>query len=177
MEFRQNTIGEILSSEHRAVLSAPQRYGRHYESAFQISVFLTSFLESFHESRWVFGSFLGQVKNHQMLSLFSTVRLHKVQAMLNLRQVVEAGACAAYAIANPDHNDFVDTDEHGILDTSQKLARKRYKWLDDNYPDGSQAIKDIKEQLNSTTSHANLINAYNKNAQTTRDCLLLRSLT
>lgn len=167
MEFKQSTIGEILNSEHEAVLTAPLRYGRHYDNAFQISVFLTGFLKSFHESRWVFGSFLGQVKKHQMLSLFSIVRLHKVQAMMNLRQVVEAGACAAYAIANPDHNDFVDADEHDILDPSQKLARKRYKWLDEHYPEGSQALKDIKEQLNSTTSHANLVNAYNEEARST----------
>jgi len=169
VEFRQNTIEQILNNESDAVLSAPQRYGRHYDNALRISMFLTSFLESFHQSRWVLGSFLGQVKKHQLLSLLSTVRLHKVQAMMNLRQVVEAGACAAYAIANPDHNDFVDTDEYGILDPSQKLARKRYKWLDDNYPDGSRAIRDIKEQLNKTTSHANLINAYNKDTQSARD--------
>src|SRR2546430_9857689 len=56
-------------------------------------------------------SFFAQVKKHHMLALFSTVRLHKVQALMNLRQVLEAGACAAFAIANPDHKHFVDTDE------------------------------------------------------------------
>src|SRR5580704_10820087 len=133
VEFRQNTIEQILESEYAAASSARQRYGKHYDNAQAISVYLTSFLESFDQSRWVFGSFIGEVKKHQVLSLLSAVRLHKVQAMMNLRQVVEAGACAAYAIANPDHNDFVDTDEHGILDPSQRLAKKRYKWLDENY--------------------------------------------
>jgi hypothetical protein len=169
VEFRQNTIEQILESEYAAASSARQRYGKHYDNAQAISVYLTSFLESFDQSRWVFGSFIGEVKKHQVLSLLSAVRLHKVQAMMNLRQVVEAGACAAYAIANPDHNDFVDTDEHGILDPSQRLARKRYKWLDENYPDGSKAIKDIKEELNKTTSHANLINAYSSGAWTAED--------
>lgn len=66
--------------------------------------------------------------------------------MMNLRQVLEAGACAAFAIANPDHEHFVDTDEHGILDPSQKLARKRYAWLKQHYPAGSDAIEDIKNK-------------------------------
>jgi hypothetical protein len=169
VEFKQNTIEQILESEYAAISSALERYGKHYDNALAISVYLTSFLESFDQSRWVFGSFMGEVKKHQLLSLFSTIRLHKVQAMMNLRQVVEAGACAAYAIANPDHNDFVDTDEHGILDPSQRLARKRYKWLDEHYPDGSKAIKDIKEELNKTTSHANLINAYSSGAWAAED--------
>jgi hypothetical protein len=169
VEFRQNTIEQILESEYAAASSARHRYGKHYDNAQAISVFLTSFLESFDQSRWVFGSFIGEVKKHQVLSLLSAVRLHKVQAMMKLRQVVEAGACAAYAIANPDHNDFVDTDEHGMLDPSQRLARKRYKWLGENYPDGSKAIKDIKEELNKTTSHANLINAYSSGAWTAED--------
>jgi hypothetical protein len=104
--------------------------------------------------------------NHQ---IWSNLSQRDKPPMMNLRQVVEAGACAAYAIANPDHTDFVDTDEQGILDPSQKLARKRYTWLDEHYPEGSQALKDIKEQLNSTTSHANLINAYNNEAPSTPD--------
>jgi hypothetical protein len=84
-----------------------------------------------------------------------------VQSMLDLRQALEAGACAAFAIANPDHTQFVDTDEYGILDPSQKLARKRYVWLDQNYPAGSTAIKEMKEQINTTTAHANLISTQN----------------
>jgi hypothetical protein len=36
-----------------------------------------------------------------MLALLSTLRLHKVQSMMNLRQVLESGASAAFAIANP----------------------------------------------------------------------------
>jgi len=81
--------------------------------------------------------------------------------MMNLRQVLEAGACAAFAIANPDHKHFVDTDEHGILDPSPKLARKRYSWLKQNYPAGSDAIENIKKHINETGAHANLVNAQN----------------
>jgi hypothetical protein len=38
-----------------------------------------------------------------------------VQAMMNLRQVLEAGATAAFAIANPAQEHFAETDEQGLL--------------------------------------------------------------
>jgi hypothetical protein len=161
MEFKENTIEQILDSEHEAVLASLQRYGLYYESAFACSIFLTQFLKSVDPDRLIFASFLSQIKKHHTLALFSAVRLHKVQSMMNLRQVMEAGACAAYAIVNPDHSHFVDTDEYGILDPSQKLAAKRYKWLKRNYSDGSNAIEDTKKQINATAAHANLISTHN----------------
>ena len=63
-----------------------------------------------------------------MLAFLSALRLHHVQAMMNLRQVLEAGAAAAYCIANPKVEDFVDIDEFGIMDPSKELTNKRYRW-------------------------------------------------
>jgi hypothetical protein len=159
MDVRQNTIGQMLDSEREMVLTAPQRYGEYYDHALLCSVFLSQFLKSIDADRYVAGSFLAQVKKHHTLALFSTVRLHKVQALMNLRQVLEAGACAAFAIANPDHKHFVDTDGYGILDPSQKLATRRYAWLKQNYRAGSDAIEGLKKQINAEAAHANLITA------------------
>lgn len=55
---------------------------------------------------------------------------------------------------------FVDADESGIFDPSQKLAKKRYNWLAENYPDGSTKIEKIKKQINTSAAHANLISAH-----------------
>jgi hypothetical protein len=52
-------------------------------------------------SRHVRPPFCLAEKTH-MLALFSALRLHKVQAMMNLRQTLEAGAAAAFAIAEPE---------------------------------------------------------------------------
>lgn len=60
---------------------------------------------------------------------------------MNLRQVLEAGTCAAYAIAHIDPEVFADIDEEGLLDASKELAKKRYKWLEKNLKSGSDAIK------------------------------------
>ena len=97
------------------------------------------------------------MKKQQFLAFLSALRLHNVQAMMNLRQVLEAGAAAAYAIANPNVEDFVDIDEFGIMDPSTKLLGKRYKWLGEQYPVASNWIKETKDEINANSAHANII--------------------
>jgi hypothetical protein len=162
MQFPQQTIQQIVDSEREMVLTASQRFGKYYDTTLVCVVFATQFLRSIDPDRWVFAGFQALAKRHLTLALFSTVRLHKEQAMMDLRQALEAGACAAFAIANPDHAHFVDTDKFGVLDPSQKLVSKRYKWLDANYPNASKAIRERKDQINSSNSHANLIGAYGR---------------
>jgi len=109
----------------------------------------------------IFVRFLSQVKKHHTLALLSALRLHKIQAMMNLRQTVEAGACAAYALANPNPDDFATTTELGILDSSQALAKKRYRWLNQNFREASDYLRTFKQNINSSTAHANI--AYTTN--------------
>ena len=161
MQFKQSTIPEIMDSERAMVLTAPDRYGQYYDSAFAGAMLLAHFVKSIDARLFIFGAFLSRVKKHHILALFSAVRLHKVQSMMNLRQVLEAGACAAYAISNSDPKDFVDVDKHGLLDPSKKLTAKRYKWLDQNFRAGSDAIREMKDQINTSTAHANLLNTHN----------------
>jgi len=158
-QFPQWTIGEIIDSEREMVLSAPPRYGKYYDTALQCSVLFSRFVKDVNRDRWIFISFLSEAKKHHTLALFSAVRLHKVQAMMNLRQALEAGAAAAFAIANPEHDHFVVADEYGILDPVP--AGKRYAWLDRNYPDASADIKEAKDQINAVEAHANLITTQN----------------
>lgn len=103
--------------------------------------------------------FLSQVKKHHTLALLSFVRLHHVQGLLDLRWTLEAGASAAYAIANTNPEDFVDVDTNGLLDPSQRLASRRYKWLENNYKEVSDFIKELKDEINKYAAHANIIQA------------------
>ena len=77
--------------------------------------------------------------------------------MMNLRQVLEGGACAAYAIANTVPGDFADTDENGILNPSKELTKKRYDWLSKHFPTGSTDIRNMKQTINDSAAHANII--------------------
>jgi hypothetical protein len=107
----------------------------------------------------MFARFFALMKKHHMLALLSILRLHKVQAMMNLRQVLEAGAAAAFAIANPEQHHFAETDEQGLLDPLQELTKKRYKCLHEHYRSKSDWIKSTKERINMSTAHANIVSS------------------
>jgi len=70
---------------------------------------------------------------------------------------VEAGAASAFAIANAETHHFVDIDALGIMDPSQRLTKKRYKWLAQNYPIKSDWITSTKDKINNWVAHANII--------------------
>lgn len=142
------------------VLKGAERYGEYFVNAADFNHLLNEFLVSINLDRFIFAAFLSQIKKHYMLAFFSTVRLHHTQAMMNMRQVLEAGACAAYAIANTNPEDFADIDDQGIINPSDNLTTKRYQWLKTNYKNGSDAIKNMKDSINSSTAHSNIIYAH-----------------
>ncbi len=159
MAFPQSTLEEIVESERLMVLTANERYRNYYGHARECSIFLSGSVTSVDHDRMMFGRFFSLMKKHHMLALLSIVRLHKVQAMMDLRQVLEAGAAAAFAIANPELHHFADADEQGLLDPSQALTKQRHQWLDQNYRQKSDWIKGKKEQINLSTAHANIVSS------------------
>ncbi|HCM45352.1 MAG TPA: hypothetical protein DIS54_00745 [Candidatus Veblenbacteria bacterium] len=160
MEFKQATIGDIIESESQMVLYGAERFGDYFINASEFNHLLQQFIKSIDPDRFIFAMFLAQIRKHHLLALFSAIRLHHIQAMMNLRQVLEAGSCAAYAIANPDREGFADIDDKGIIDPTQELTNKRYKWLEDNFKKGSDAIKNMKGTINNSAAHSNIVYAH-----------------
>lgn len=161
MEFKQETFDEIIESERQMILTGAERYGAYFANAFAFNDLLQNFIKSLNPDRFIFVMFLAQIRKHMTLAFFSVLRLHHLQAMMDLRQVLEATACAAYSIANPDVSGFADIDADGIADPSQELTKKRYKWLEDNFKQGSDAIKNMKTAINQSSAHSNIVYAYN----------------
>jgi hypothetical protein len=160
MAYSQSTLEAIVESERSMFFDGEARYGRHFKHARAATVYLSlCVVRVDHDRSDTFGRLFSLMKKQHMLAFLSALRLHKVQAMLNLRQVLEAGAGAAYAIANPNVQGFADIDAFGIMDPSKKLAIKRYRWLDKYYPDRSKWIADTKGRINEQTAHANIVSA------------------
>jgi hypothetical protein len=159
MEFAQSTLDEIIESEGKMPLLARERYGQFYTNAVACSVLLSTCVVEFDHTRMMFGRFLALTKKHHMLAVLSTVRLHRAQAAMNLRQVLEAGAAAAFAIANPEVRHFAEMDDQGILVLPRKLADNRYKWLSQNYPEKSEWIKAAKTRINGNAAHASVLSS------------------
>ena len=55
---------------------------------------------------------------------------------------------------------FADIDDKGIIDPTQELTNKRYKWLEDNFKKGSDAIKNMKGTINNSAAHSNIVYAH-----------------
>jgi hypothetical protein len=160
MDVEQTILADIIENERAMALGAEARYGEFFVNATAFMGLFASFLKSVNHDRYIFAMFLAQVRKHYTLAILSAVRLHHTQALMDLRQVLEAGACAAYAMANIDPGDFADVDEAGLLNPSQELTGKRYKWLKEKFPDGSQGIKGMKDAINTSSSHANIVSAH-----------------
>jgi hypothetical protein len=154
MDFAQSTLEEIADSELRMVLAAKERFGTHYVNARAASVFLSRCIVGIDHDRMIFARYFALLKKYHMLALLSAVRLHKVQAM---RQVLEPGAAAAFAIANPENEHFFEIDKNNIIASDQKLTVKRYRWLELNFKAGSDAIKAKKDLINNQQAHANIV--------------------
>ena len=161
MAPKQGHTGEILDSERELVLRGEERYGRFCSHANGFGSLLgTGTIKSIKADGATFALFYANVVKHYWLASFSALRLHHVQCQMNLRQVLENGACAAYAIANPDPAGFADTRADGTLDPTQELTKKRYAWLDQNFKAGSDGIKRQKMQINEIGAHANIVSAH-----------------
>jgi hypothetical protein len=157
MTLKQSTLEEIIESERELVRTANERYGKHSWHARDSVIFLSRCIIAVDPDRMMFARFLSLMKKQLFLALLSTLRLHKVQAMMNLRQVLEAGAAAAFAIANPEPKHFAKTDQNGFIDPAQDLTKKRYDWLAQHFPEASDAIREKKSLINNFAAHANIV--------------------
>lgn len=161
MEFKQATIGEIIDSEKEMALTGAQRYGEYFVNAAEFNALLNNFIKSIDDPfKYIFVAFLSQVRLNATLALFSSVRLHHVQAGLNLRQLLESGAWAAYAMGNAEKEKFCEVDNSEILGVPKRLKEARDVWLTDNFKPKSEDIRRLKQIINDSVAHSNIVYAF-----------------
>lgn len=157
MEFKQATLDEILESEREMVLRGAERFGDFYVNASTSNSLLRNFIKSVNlPDRFIFAAFYSQIKKHHTLALFSAVRLHYLQAQMDLRQTLEAAQWAAFAMANPDQANFYDKNQDGTMNVKEKHWRHMYRWLKQNYPSIGNNFKWLKKTT-SVTAHSSII--------------------
>ncbi len=155
-EFKQFTIGDIIESEREMFLTAGDRYGEYFAHAFALNTLLNNFIKSVDDPEKIFFlAYLSSVKKHHTLALLSTVRLHSVQAGMDLRQVIEAGAWAAYGMAFKEKVKFCE-DKSGVIDIPERLLTGRNNWFDQEFRVKSNELLIMKKLINGSLAHANL---------------------
>lgn len=153
-------FSEIIDKERQLILEAENKYGEYHADCFNFIGLMQDFVAEAKVDAWIFALFLSQIKKHIVLSFFSALRQHHTQAMLDLRQVFEAGAKGAYAIAFPDKDKFVQTNPNDTAFEPKGLAKEAYDWLEKNYPAGTLPLKRLKNTINESCAHANAIYAF-----------------
>ncbi|MFH1983334.1 MAG: hypothetical protein ABIL58_15930 [Pseudomonadota bacterium] len=152
-------IIEMSQMEHNSVVGSAAKYGTSFVNAHDIVAFSWVCLKSVRPDAFAFILFLSQFQKSITLSLLSALRNHEVQFNLMLRQALEAGALASYALHSPDVEGFARTDAHDCLFTDRKVAKKAYKWLESEYPTHSKSMKYMKDQINESYAHASILPA------------------
>ena len=154
------SFDHIIDQEKNLLLTAENKYKQYFKNALDFVSLSQNFVIEVEPNGWIFALFLSQIKKHLVLAFFSAIRRHHIQAMMDLRQVFEAGLRAAYAMAFPNQDIFIKIDGNGISYEPEGLTKKCSDWLGQNYPEASKSMYLLKNNINSLCSHSNAIYAF-----------------
>lgn len=102
---------EFSETEHQLLKGAAAKYGAAWANAEDVTLTLSNVVMYPLIPCDAYLRFYSQVKKYHTLSILSTVRLHRVQAKLDLRYCIESAANAAFALAHPDTDNYYDIEK------------------------------------------------------------------
>jgi len=156
------TFAKILAEETRLISEDDATRGD--EENFALVCY-----QVLNEASWIklepdnffFSLFLTQVRKHAGLSILSVARQHHVQALLDLRQTIEAATWMLFAMEHKEPTAFFMVDERGAATVTDAHKNRMRKWLDDGWSAGSSSLKTMKKAINGTCAHADVTYALN----------------
>jgi hypothetical protein len=152
------SLFDYSAQEHEKLLAAEDRYGNAFVNAYNTTILLSNLMLWPVAPCDLFIRFYSQVKKYHTLSVISSVRLHRVQAKIDLRYFLESTVHAAYTLADPETTNYVDHEKQEIGD-ARKATGVAHAWIEGAFPDHSAFIKDLKVQINKQTAHAHVVNS------------------
>ncbi|PCI25728.1 hypothetical protein COB57_00755 [Candidatus Peregrinibacteria bacterium] len=168
---KQATLKSVIKDEGEMALNASEKYGVHFIHAAESNLLLYEFLLKSHSSQADIAlMFLSQVKSHHTLALLSCVRRHRVQTIMNLRQVQESGIAVAYRILHENNDKFYTIDSEGVIIIAASFKKKTINWIKSYDTNFASVLHDIKKSFNDST-HVNLFNTIQNSKINTEDKL------
>jgi len=149
----------ISKGEHDSVVNAATEYGNEFVNAHDLVMFSWNFINTVKPDALAFMLFLSQFQKTITLGFLSALRNHKVQFNLMLRQALEASALAGYALKNTNIDDFGKPNANNCLLANRNITGKAYRWIEKEFPTHSQSMKYMKDQINESYAHANILPA------------------
>jgi hypothetical protein len=151
------TFDSLVQQESDLIGSAEERLGWPVAMARDATLLLSTFMASVDAAHHMYIRCMAIMKTHHTLAFMSTLRLHHVQAMMNLRQAAEAASNAAFALAHPDAV-YVDGDK-GFIMNPKEVGSRSYKWIRQKFPLHSTNLKVLKDIINDQSAHFNIVNS------------------
>jgi hypothetical protein len=148
---------DLSKDENSLIENAPSEFGPDFINAHDLVFFAWSFISQMKPEAYIFALFLAQIKKSLVLCLLSALRNHNVQFHIMLRHALENVSLAAYALHKTNKEVFYSTDEDEILYPKRTANEKAYKWLEKNYRDHSDKLKNMKDQINKSFAHASIL--------------------
>src|ERR1700730_17324299 len=102
------SLSAYSAEEHQRAVDAESRYGNYYVTAYNTTILLSNIMMWPLIDCEIFIRFLSLMKKYHSLSMISTVRLHRIQAKMDLRYFLESTIHAAYTLAHPDSTAYFD---------------------------------------------------------------------
>jgi hypothetical protein len=149
---------DFSADEHAKLLAAEERYGNAFVNAYNVTILLSNLVLWPTLPVDLFFRFYSQMKKYHSLSIVSSVRLHRVQAKMDLRYFLESTVHAGYTLAYPQTTAYFDLDKQAVGD-AKKATRQAHLWIEQEFPGHSSFIKEMKEEINRETAHANVVNS------------------
>jgi hypothetical protein len=153
------TLADFAQAEATAFEANRKLAGDYAMFAEESVTIFASMIVRIDRGHQLFMAYYSAVRKASICATLSALRQHKVQSSLNLRQAIEGTVLMTYALMNPRPEIL-----EGVTEISprieDKLSDKARKWLAGAYPPYSEKLKLLKDNINETDSHANLINTY-----------------
>lgn len=134
------------------------KYGNAFSNAYDSTLLFSDLVMMPVTDCELFFRFYSQAKKYHTLSIISTVRLHRIQAKMDMRYFLESAANAVFALAHPDTRNYLDLRRNGVAE-AKSASTKAYAWLEEKYPGHSEWIKALKKDINDQTAHAHIMNS------------------
>jgi hypothetical protein len=115
---------ELFSAEeHQKLVDAERRYGNAFINAYNTTILVSNLMMWPIIDCDLFIRFYSQMKKYHALSVVSTVRLHRIQAKMDLRDFLESTANAAFSLAHTDNQNYFDLQNNRIGDAQRATLK------------------------------------------------------
>ncbi|PAB61344.1 hypothetical protein [Anaeromicrobium sediminis] len=151
-------LEELINWEGKCLKNNMEKYIELINNSYNIISILSYISNIKTPKSLAYFTFNNQIRASLIQSLLALLRNHEVQSKLMLRHAIETGMLAAYSLIEPDIEKYLINEKDGARPV--KVMNKVYKFIENLFPDYSNRLKKVKDEINEFYAHGNLFNSF-----------------